>query len=99
MEEKKKPGTEYFKHGIYSPFFFCSKRSLFHNSSVFGSGFIHILYTGCVKIKKKNNSGAKRLNFTLTSKSFLERLTTFLLCNYLKFKCYSEFCPKGSQVR
>ena len=54
-------GTEYFKHGIYSPFFFSSKCSLFHNSNVFGSCFIHILYTGCAKIKK-NNSGTKRLS-------------------------------------
>ena len=46
-------GTEYFKHGIYSPFFFSSKCSLFHNSNVFGSCIIHILYTGCAKIKKK----------------------------------------------
>ena len=45
--------TEYFKHGIYSPFFFSSKCSLFHNSNVFGSCFIHVLYTGCAKIKKK----------------------------------------------
>ena len=37
-------GTEYFKHGIYSPFFFSSKCSLFHNSNVFGSYIIHILY-------------------------------------------------------
>jgi len=43
-------GTEYFKHGIHSPFFFCSKCSLFHNSNIFGSCFIHILYTGCAKI-------------------------------------------------
>jgi len=53
-------GTEYFKHGIYSPFFFSSKCS-FHNSNVFGSCIIHILYTGCAKIFK-NNSGAKRLS-------------------------------------
>ena len=46
-------GTEYFEHGIYSTFFFSSKCSLFHNSNVFGSCFIHILYTGCAKIKKK----------------------------------------------
>ena len=47
-------GTEYFKHGIYSTFFFfSSKCSLFHNSNIFGSCFIHILYTGCAKIKKK----------------------------------------------
>jgi len=42
--------TEYFKQGIYSPYFFSSKCSLFHNSNVFGSCFIHILYTGCAKI-------------------------------------------------
>jgi len=42
--------TEYFKHGIYSPFFFSSKCSLFHNSNIFGSCFIHILYTVCAKI-------------------------------------------------
>ena len=33
--------------------FFSSKCSLFHNSNVFGSCIIHILYTGCAKIKKK----------------------------------------------
>ena len=44
-------GTEYFKHGIYSPFL-SSKCSLFHNSNVFGSCIIHILYTECDKIKK-----------------------------------------------
>ena len=44
-------GTEYFKHGIYSQFFFSSSKcSLFHNSNVFGSCMIHILYTGCAKI-------------------------------------------------
>ena len=52
--------TEYFKQGIYSPCFFSSKCSLFHNSNLFGSCIIHILYTGCAEIKK-NNSGAKRL--------------------------------------
>jgi len=46
-------GTEYFKHDIDSPFFFSTKCSLFHNSNIFGSCFIHILYTGCAKIKKK----------------------------------------------
>jgi len=33
-------------------FFFSSKCSLFHNCNVFGSCVIHILYTGCAKIKK-----------------------------------------------
>ena len=45
--------TEYFKHGIYSPFFLSSKCSLLHNSNVCGFCIIHILYTGCAKIKKK----------------------------------------------
>ena len=45
-------GTEYFKQGIYSSFF-SSKCGLFHNSNVFCSCIVHILYTGCAKIKKK----------------------------------------------
>jgi len=45
-------------------FFSSSKCSMFHNSNVFGSCIIHILYTGCAKIKK-NNSGAKRLSTTI----------------------------------
>jgi len=40
-------GTEYFKHGIYSPSFFSWKCSLFHNSNISGSCFIHILYSVC----------------------------------------------------
>ena len=64
FKKKNNICTEYFKHGIYSPFFFpSSKWSLFHNSNVFGSCIIHILYTGCAKIKK-NNSGAKLLRMS-----------------------------------
>ena len=48
---------------VYTLSFFSSKCSLFHNSNVFGSCIIHILYTGCEKIKKKDNSGTKSLNF------------------------------------
>ena len=43
---------EYFKHAAYSVFF-SSKCRLFHNATFFGSCVIHILYTGCAKIKKK----------------------------------------------
>ena len=46
---------------LYTLRFFYSKFSLFHNANLFGSCIIHILYTGCAKIKKKNNSGAKGL--------------------------------------
>ena len=56
--------TEYFKHGTYS-FFLSSKCSLFHNSNIFDSCIIHILYTGCAKFKINNNSGAKILIFAL----------------------------------
>ena len=49
---------------VYSLRFFSSKCNLFHNSNVFGSCIIHILYTGCAKIKK-NNSAAKRLTRTI----------------------------------
>jgi len=45
-------GTEYFKHGIYSPFLSLQNAVFFHNSNEFGSCFIHILYTGCAKIEK-----------------------------------------------
>jgi len=38
---------------VYTLRFFSSKCSLFHNSNVFFPCIIHILYTGCVKIKKK----------------------------------------------
>jgi hypothetical protein len=45
-------GTEYFKQALYSPFFLSSKFSLFHNANLLASCIIHILYTGCAKIKK-----------------------------------------------
>jgi len=44
---------------VYTLLFFLFKMQ-FHNSKVFGSCVIHILYTRCAKIKK-NNSGAKML--------------------------------------
>jgi len=46
-------GTAYFKRGIYSPGFPLQNAVFFHKSNVFGSFIIHILYTGCAKIKKK----------------------------------------------
>ena len=46
---------------LYTLRFFSSKCSLFHNAKLFGSCIIHILYTGCAKIKKKNNSATKGL--------------------------------------
>ena len=37
---------------VYTLRFFPSKCSLFHNSNVFGSCIIHILYKGVLKLKK-----------------------------------------------
>ena len=45
-------GTEYFKHGIYSSFFSLQNAVCFIILT-FVSCIIHILYTGCAKIKKK----------------------------------------------
>jgi len=54
-------------NAVCTVIFSSSKCSLFHKSKLFGSCIIHILYTGCAKIKK-NNSGAKRLiNFSFRS--------------------------------
>ena len=60
------------KHGIYSSVFSSSKYSLLHNSNVFDSCIIHILYIGCAKTKKK--SGAKRLNTVYTLRFFLFKI-------------------------
>ena len=56
---------------LHTLHFFSSKCSLFHNANLFGPCIIHILYTGCAKIKKNNNnnnsnSGAKGLMFKLS---------------------------------
>ena len=58
-------------------FFLSSKCSLFHNSKVFGSCIIHILYTGCPKIKK-NNSDAKRLTTHRDGFIYLQALTSLV---------------------
>ena len=63
---------------VYTVRFFSSKRSLFHNSILLGSCIIHILYTGCAKIKK-NNPGAKRLMKVKTT----SRNSALSLCSYV----------------
>jgi hypothetical protein len=37
---------------VYTLLFFLQNAAFFHNSNVFGSCIIHILYTGSTKIKK-----------------------------------------------
>ena len=62
-------------------FFFFSKCSLFHNANLFGSSIIHILYTECAEIKKKNNFGSKGL---ITQNS--ER--NYILVQYFYFSVF-----------
>jgi len=45
-------GTEYFKHGIYSPFFSLQNAVCFTILTYFVPVLFHILYTECGKIKK-----------------------------------------------
>ena len=68
---------------VYTLRCFPSKCSLFHNSNVFGSSIIHILYTGCAKIKKIQ---AGKVN-SIEEKILLEKLT-FLVC--LEIPCHLQ---------
>jgi len=71
-------GTEYFKHAVYSPFFPLQNAVCFIVLNLFGSCIIHILYTGCAKIKK-NNSGAKGL-IILSQLSWVLRRSYWSVC-------------------
>ena len=84
-------GTEYFKHALYSQFFPSSKCILFHNANLFGSCIIHILNTGCAKIKK-NNSGAKGLTYVVTELNCLINPYTKTVRNSAEFSLYCRFC-------
>jgi len=50
---------------------------LFHNSNVFGSCIIHILYTGCAKIKKQLRH--QKVNYLAVNKQCLIFLIDFFL--------------------
>ena len=83
--------------------FFSSKCSLFHNANLFGSCIIHILYTGCAKIKK-NNSGAKVLNsecvlvaLVVQNAKRMRRIITPVSCPALS--CFSTLSHKQHDIR
>jgi len=72
--------------------FFLFKMQFFHNSIAFGSCIIHILYTGCAKIKK-NNSGTRKLKTSIGTEYFkhgiyspffsLQNTVCFIILTYL----------------
>ena len=53
-------GTEYFKHGIYSPFFLLKNAVCFIILTYLVPVFSHFIYRVCQNLKK-NNSGAKTI--------------------------------------
>ena len=61
---------------LYTLRFFSSKCSLFHNANLFGSCIIHILYTRCAQIKKKNNNSGAEGIMSLTG----ERMISIKIC-------------------
>jgi hypothetical protein len=70
---------EYFKHGIYSPSFFSSKCSLFHNSNIFVFCIIHILYI------YSTNIGTEYFKHGIYSPFFfsLQNAVCFIILTYL----------------
>ena len=77
-------GTEYLKHALYSQFFFSSKCSLFRYANLFGSCIIHILYTGCAKIKKNNYDAKGLINPKMCPVSLSEK-NMFRMPEYTAF--------------
>jgi hypothetical protein len=87
---------------VYTLRFFSSKCCLYHNSNVFGSCIIHILYTGCAIIKKKilrqkvnpftPNEQYRYRTAPLTSKPFILYIySTNIGTEYFKHGLYSPF--------
>ena len=97
--------TEYFKRGIYSPFFLSSKCSLFHNCNVFGSCIIHILFIYSTNIDTEYfKRGIYSPFFYLQNAVYFIILTylvpvlfTFYIQDVLKLK-KNNSCPKRLNI-
>ena len=76
-------GTEYFKHGIYSPFFSLQNAVCFILLTYVVPALFTFYIQGVLKLKK-NNSGAKRL--IVCDKTHLVHMCICLLCGASPFK-------------
>ena len=81
-------GTEYFKHGIYSPFF-SLQNAVFYSSNVFGSCIIHILYT--FNRLKPNDHYSGRTEPLTSKRCILYIYSTNIGTEYFKHGIYSPF--------
>ena len=71
----------------------------FHNSNVFGSCIIHILYTECAKIPLKPNDPYSGRTAPLTSKRcILYIYSTNIGTEYFKHGIFSPFFPLQNAV-
>ena len=73
---------------VYTLRFFSSKCSLFHNSNIFGSCFIHISYTECAKrcilYIYSTNIGTEYFKHGIYCPSFsLQNAVCFIILTYL----------------
>jgi len=67
---------------LYTLRFFSSKCILFHNAKLLGSCIIHILYTGCSKIKKNNSVAKGLISPAISLRHVAQALLLFRLLGY-----------------
>jgi hypothetical protein len=85
--------SEYFKHAAHSPFF-SSKCRLFHNATFFGSCIIHILHTGCAKIKNLKFKVCKSVHHRTIQINHQQDATSFqfiILTFVYSSTCFGRF--------